>query len=40
MTDVALTVGASPKPKLDHPVAPTTPILFVNILVAGIVCAG
>jgi PiT family inorganic phosphate transporter len=40
MTDVALTVGASPKPKLDHPVAPTTAILFVSTLVAGIVYAG
>jgi len=40
MTDVALTVGASPKPQLDHPVAPTTAILFVSILVAGIVYAG
>jgi phosphate/sulfate permease len=40
MTDVALMAGASPKPKLDHPVAPTTAILFVSILIAGIVYAG
>jgi PiT family inorganic phosphate transporter len=40
MTDVALTAGASPKPKLDHPVAPTTVILFVAILLAGIIYAG
>jgi inorganic phosphate transporter, PiT family len=40
MTDVALTAGASPKPKLDHPIAPTTAILFVTILFAGILYAG
>ena len=40
MTDVALTAGASPKPKLDHPIAPTTAILFVTILLAGILYAG
>ena len=37
MTDVALTAGASPKPKLDHPI---TAILFVTILLAGILYAG
>jgi inorganic phosphate transporter, PiT family len=40
MTDVALTAGASPKPKLDHPIAPTTAILFVTILFAGMLYAG
>jgi PiT family inorganic phosphate transporter len=40
MTDVALTAGASPKPKLDHPIAPTTAILFVTTLFAGILYAG
>jgi inorganic phosphate transporter, PiT family len=32
--------GASPKLKLDHPIAPTTAILFVSILLVGIVYAG
>jgi hypothetical protein len=36
MSDVALPVGASAKPKLDHPVAPTTAIIFLTVLLAGI----
>ena len=40
MTDVALTVGASPKPKLDHPINPATAILFLSLLLAGILYAG
>src|SRR5881409_984558 len=36
MSDVALTIGASAKPKLDHPVAPVTALIFVGILVAGV----
>jgi len=35
MTDVALTADASPKTKLDHPIAQTTAILFVSILLAA-----
>src|SRR6266508_3099532 len=36
MSDVAIPVGASAKPKLDHPVAPATALIFVGALVAGI----
>jgi inorganic phosphate transporter, PiT family len=40
MSDVAIPVGASHKPKLDHPIAPTTAILFITILLVGVVYAG
>ena len=40
MTDIALTAGASPKPKLDHPINPATAFLFLSILLAGILYAG
>jgi inorganic phosphate transporter, PiT family len=36
MSDVAIPVGASAKPKLDHPIAPVTALIFVGMLVAGI----
>jgi len=36
MSDVAIPVGASAKPKLDHPVAPATAIIFLTVLLAGI----
>jgi inorganic phosphate transporter, PiT family len=36
MSDVALPAGASAKPKLDHPVAPMTAIIFLTVLLAGI----
>jgi PiT family inorganic phosphate transporter len=36
MSDVAIPVGASAKPKLDHPVAPVTAIIFLTVLLAGI----
>src|SRR5205085_11686416 len=40
MTDVVLTAGASPKPKLDHPINAATVILFLRLLFAGILYAG
>jgi inorganic phosphate transporter, PiT family len=40
MSDVALPIGASPQPKLDHPINPATAILFLSLLLAGILYAG
>lgn len=36
MSDVAIPVGATPKPKLDHPVSPVTVIVFLSVLAAGL----